>query len=105
MSATGNLSRLLVAACFVQQFPACTFTCLLLLVQKSEEASKQYKKWLKAMAEYSRALLGAKAAVQAAEEEAKGREEDLTLFLEQAETFLLARDKHRRRRADKEKEA
>ena len=73
-------------------------------LQKSEEACKQYKKWLKAMAEYARAMLGAKQAVQAAEEEAKGREEDLSMFLEQADTFLLAREKHRRRRSDKDKE-
>jgi hypothetical protein len=65
---------------------------------------KQYKKWLKAMAEYARALLGAKQAVLAAEEEAKGREEDLSMFLEQADTFMLAREKHRRRRGDKDKE-
>ncbi len=78
--------------------------CLGWVLQKSEEACKQYKKWLKAMAEYARALLGAKQAVQAAEEEAKGREEDLSLFLEQADTFLLAREKHRRRRTDKDKD-
>jgi hypothetical protein len=73
------------------------------VLQKAEESSRQYKKWLQALANYSRMLLGAHAAVEAAKEELKGREEDISLFLDQADTFLLARDKSRRRRhKDKE---
>lgn len=68
-------------------------------LQKSEESKAQYKKWMKAMADYARALLGARAAVTAAEQEVKGREDDLSLFLEQADSFLLSREKHRRHRA------
>ena len=39
--------------------------------QKEQEASKQYKKWLESLAQYSRALLGAKAALATAQAEAK----------------------------------
>ena len=72
--------------------------------QKAEEGGKQYRKWLAALAEYSRALLSAKEAAEAAQAEAKGREEDLALFLAEADSFLLTREgKHRsRRRKDKD---
>ncbi len=54
--------------------------------------------------EYARALLSAKEAAEAAATEAKGREEDLALFLAEADSFLLTREsKHRsRRRKDKD---
>jgi hypothetical protein len=54
--------------------------------------------------EYARALLSAKEAAEAASTEAKGREEDLALFLAEADSFLLTREsKHRsRRRKDKD---
>lgn len=73
-----------------------------LMLQKAEESSRQYKKWLKSMADYSRALLGAYAAMEQAKQECKGREEDLSLFLEQADTFLQARERSRRKRQIKE---
>ena len=40
-------------------------------VQRSEEAAAQFKKWLKALSDHSRNLLGAKAALAAAEATAK----------------------------------
>ncbi len=36
-------------------------------MQRSEEAAAQFKKWLKALSDHSRNLLGAKAALVAAE--------------------------------------
>ena len=40
-------------------------------MQRSEEAAAQVKKWLKALSDHSRNLLGAKAALAAAETTAK----------------------------------
>ncbi len=40
-------------------------------MQRSEEAAAQFKKWLKALSDHSRNLLGAKAALAAAETTAK----------------------------------
>ena len=40
-------------------------------MQRSEEAAAQFKKWLKALSDHSRNLLGAKAALAAAEATAK----------------------------------
>ena len=71
--------------------------------QRSEEASKQYRKWLAALADYVRAALAAKVAKTSAEGELAAREEELGLFLAEADSFL-GKDKHgtRRRRRDKD---
>ena len=43
------------------------------VVQRSEEAGAQFRKWLKALSDHSRNLLGAKAAMAAAEATVKAR--------------------------------
>lgn len=73
-------------------------TCL----QKSEDSCKQYRKWLAALADYSRQLIGGREGVRAAEAEYVQREEELGLFLKEADAFLAAQ-KHRtgRRKRDR----
>ena len=78
------------------------------MAQKSEEACKQYRKWLGALADYSRAaLLGREAvkeAMKAAEAENSAREEELGLFLAEADAFLSSQRSHRsgrRRRSER----
>lgn len=73
--------------------------------QRSEEAGAQFRKWLKALSDHSRNLLGAKAAMAAAEATVKGCEEDLSLFLEEADHFLLSEKPRKKRRHLKNEEA
>ena len=65
-----------------------------MLVQRSEESCKQYRKWLAALADYARAVITGRETVRAAEAEFVQREEELGLFLQEADSFL-ASQKHR----------
>ena len=65
-----------------------------MLVQRSEESCKQYRKWLAALADYARAVITGRETVRAAEAEFLQREEELGLFLQEADSFL-ASQKHR----------
>ena len=72
------------------------------MLQKNEESVKQYRKWLVALADYAKAAVTGKESVRAAEAEFLQREEELGLFLKEADAFLAAQ-KHRSGRRKREK--
>lgn len=75
---------------------------VLVVAQKVEESVKQYRKWLVALADCAKAAIAGKEAVRAAEAEFLPREQELGLFLKEADTFLAAQ-KHRSGRRKREK--
>lgn len=66
-------------------------------MQKAEDSAKQYRKWLGAMTDCVRSALAGKQAVRALEAEYYQREEELGMFLKEADNFLASQKTRSRR--------